>query len=64
MTTFQNRQIASYQAAPIARRARFFLSLSRKRKALKAAKNSPGVLQSYVTYDTLQRDTDLKTTPV
>jgi hypothetical protein len=31
----------------------FPLSLSRKGKPLKAAKNNPRVLQSYVTYDTL-----------
>jgi hypothetical protein len=48
MTTFQNGQRAS--------------SLSRKGDTLKAAENSPGVLQSYVTYDTLRRTLILKTT--
>jgi hypothetical protein len=63
MTTFQNRQIASCQAAPIARRA-LRPELIPEAEAAQSGQNSPAVLQSYVTYDTLQGDTDLKTTPV
>jgi hypothetical protein len=60
MATFQTRQTALSGGAMAGRG--LFLSLSRKRKLLKAAKNSPGVLQSYVTYDTLHRTPILKTT--
>jgi hypothetical protein len=61
MTTFQ-KPADCIRRRHRGARACFFLSLSRKRKPLKAAKNSPGVLQSYVTYDTLQGATNLKTT--
>jgi hypothetical protein len=54
MAKFQTRQNGSWLGQPAPRRGPFPQAYPGKGKPLKAAKNNPGVLQRYVTYDTLQ----------
>ena len=53
MSTFQTGQTASNSAAPAGACGSTARAYPGKGMRLKEAKNNPGVLQSYVTYDTL-----------
>jgi hypothetical protein len=61
MTTFQTAPHDIDFSQAISGRAAFAQAYPGKGRRLKGAKNIPGVLQSYVTYDTLRRHMNLRT---
>jgi len=63
MTTFQTAPHGIHFCQAISGRGLFLKLIPEKWKLLKGAKNNPGVLQSYVTYDTLQKHVNFADDP-